>query len=520
MQGSQLVLKMENISKRFPGVKALDKVSLDVKPGTVHALMGENGAGKSTLMKCAFGLYHPDEGSIYVEGKEVHFENARNAMDCGIAMIHQELHPIKTRNVMENIWVGRIPYKKIAGIHWVDEKRMYNDTKALFEELGIDINPKAMVGELSVSHCQLLEIARAVSYNAKVIIMDEPTSSLTETEAELLFKIIRSLLEKKVAIIYISHKIEEILEISDEVTIMRDGQLVGCWPAAELTMDTIVNRMVGREMTQRFPEKTHVPGQEYLRVQNLTAASEHSFKDISFSLKRGEILGVGGLVGAQRTELMESIFGLRPISGGKIFIDGKEVSIKSPRQAIKHGMALLTEERRATGIIPMLSVMENIVVSNQNAYPKKYRKGLFLNEKKRREDALKYVDSLSIKTPTLKQQIMHLSGGNQQKALLGRWMLIEPDILILDEPTRGIDVGAKYEIYCLMEEMAKAGKCVIMISSEMPELMGMADRILVMCEGHLSGILEQDEISDERIMYLASTYEAGKGEENYDSKAI
>ncbi|MDD2970897.1 MAG: sugar ABC transporter ATP-binding protein [Lachnospiraceae bacterium] len=501
---------MEKISKSFPGVKALDKVSINIRPGTVHALMGENGAGKSTLMKCAFGLYHPDSGEISMNGEVVSFINTRNAMDHGIAMIHQELHPIKTRNVMENIWVGRIPYQKIAGIHWVNEKKMYTDTKALFEELGIDINPRQMVGELSVSSCQLLEIARAVSYNAKVIIMDEPTSSLTETEAELLFKIIRKLVAKQVAIIYISHKIEEILEISDEVTIMRDGHLVGCWPVEELNMEQIVNKMVGREMTQRFPECQHVPGKKHLEISHLTSADEHSFKDVSFDLRKGEILGVGGLVGAQRTELMESIFGLRPIASGTISIDGEQVHINSPQDAIKNGMALLTEERRASGIVPMLSVMENIVISNQTANPKQYKKGLFLNEKKRKEDAEKYVTSLSIKTPGIKTQIVNLSGGNQQKALLGRWMLLEPDILILDEPTRGIDVGAKYEIYCLMEEMAQEGKCVIMISSEMPELMGMADRILVMCEGHLSGILEKDDISDEKIMYLASTYDAGK----------
>lgn len=512
MSSSQVVLKMENITKSFPGVKALDGVSLYIKAGAVHALMGENGAGKSTLMKCAFGLYHPDAGNIFIDDEEVHLMNARNAMDKGIAMIHQELHPVKTRNVMENIWIGRIPYRKKAGIKWVDEKKMYQDTKKLFQDLGIDINPKQMVGELSVSHCQLLEIARAVSYNAKVIIMDEPTSSLTDTEAELLFQIIHKLLEKKVAIIYISHKIEEILQISDEVTIMRDGKLVGCWPAEELTMEMIVNKMVGREMTQRFPDRKHIPGKDYLIVKNLTSAEPNSFKTINFTLKKGEILGVGGLVGAQRTELMEAIFGLRPIKEGSITIDGKETNIKSPQDAIKHGMALLTEERRATGIIPMLSVMENIVISNQTANHKSYKSGLFLNEKKRKDDAQKYVDFLSIKTPSVKSQIVNLSGGNQQKALLGRWLLMEPEILILDEPTRGIDVGAKYEIYCLMEEMASQGKCVIMISSEMPELLGMADRVLVMCEGHLSGILDHNEISDKKIMYLASTHNTTKGE--------
>ncbi|HHV11679.1 MAG TPA: sugar ABC transporter ATP-binding protein [Clostridiales bacterium] len=508
MENSQIVLKMENISKSFPGVKALDEVSISIKPGRVHALMGENGAGKSTLMKCAFGLYHPDQGTISMYGETVHFTCARDAMDHGISMIHQELHPVKTRNVMENIWIGRIPHRKAMGMKWVNERKMYEDTRALFQELGIDINPRTMVGELSVSHCQLLEIARAVSYNAKVIIMDEPTSSLTETEAELLFHIIRKLTAQGVAIIYISHKIEEILKISDEVIIMRDGRLIGSWPASELTMETIVNRMVGREMTQRFPEKKHQPGKEHLVVQNFTSANPSSFQNITFTLRKGEILGIGGLVGAQRTELMESIFGLRPIAAGTININGKEVRIKSSKDAIRHGLALLTEERRATGIIPMLSVMENMVLSKQSADTRHYTSGrLFLRDKIRRADAQRYVKSFSIKTPGIKTLIRNLSGGNQQKVLLGRWMLLEPDILILDEPTRGIDVGAKYEIYCLMEEMAQAGKSVIMISSEMPELMGMSDRVMVMCEGHLSGILEGEDITDRKIMYLASTYE-------------
>lgn len=506
METSKAVLEMKGISKSFPGVKALDNVSLTVREGTVHALMGENGAGKSTLMKCAFGIYHPDEGEIRIGGEKVHLVNARDAMDHGISMIHQELHPIRTRNVMENIWVGRVPYKKVAGVKWADDRTMYKKTKELFDHLGIDINPREMVANLSVSHCQLLEIARAVSYGAKVIIMDEPTSSLTDAEAELLFKIIHQLTENKVAIIYISHKIEEVLQLSDEITVMRDGTLVGTWDAAEMDMDTIVKRMVGRELTNRFPEKKHKPGDVLLEVRNLTSANPASFKDISFQVHKGEILGIGGLVGAQRTELMESIFGLRKIASGELFINGEKVEIHSAADAIRHKMALLTEERRSTGIIPMLSVGENIVLANQSANTKEYTGGkLFLNKKKKNEDAQKYVDSFSIKTPSLKAQIQYLSGGNQQKALLGRWMLLNPDILILDEPTRGIDVGAKYEIYCLMEQMAQEGKCVIMISSEMPELIGMSDRIMVMCEGHLSGIIEGEEVTDERIMYLAST---------------
>lgn len=512
MDNSSIVLEMKDISKSFPGVKALDKVSLTVRKGTVHALMGENGAGKSTLMKCAFGLYHPDEGVIKIEGEEVTFRDARDAMDKGVSMIHQELHPIRTRNVMENIWVGRIPYKKVGPIHWVDEKKMYEDTKALFDDLDINIDPRRSMGELAAAHCQLVEIARAVSYGAKVIIMDEPTSSLSETEVDILFRIIRKLTAQGVAVIYISHKMDEILQISHDVTIMRDGQLVGCWPASELTQQLIVCRMVGREMSNQFPEKVHTPGEKVvLEVSHLTSADPRSFKDVSFQLHAGEILGLGGLVGAQRTELMESIFGLRPIASGTIKIGGQEVKITCPQDAIQRGMALLTEERRATGIIPMLSIEENLVLANQTAHPRQYDGGkLFLNEKKRCEDTQKYIDSLSIKTPSQKTQIQNLSGGNQQKVLLGRWLLTDPEILILDEPTRGIDVGAKYEIYSLMTQMAASGRSIIMISSEMPELMGMSDRIMVMCEGHLSGILDGKTATDEQIMMLASTYEGAE----------
>ncbi len=499
------ILVMNNICKSFPGVKALDQVSLTIQPGKVHTLMGENGAGKSTLMKCLFGIYHPDEGEIYLEGKKVQFTDTRNAMDHGIAMIHQELHPVRTQNVMENIWIGRIPYKKSAGVRWVDNKKMYEDTVALFDELGMKINPRALVATLSVSLCQLLEIARAVSYGAKVIIMDEPTSSLTETESELLFKIIGRLKEQGVTIIYISHKIKEVLHISDEITIMRDGKVMGTWPRKELTTDLIVRRMVGREMNNLYPQKQHSPGEVYVKIENLTSVNPNSFHNVSFEVRKGEILGIGGLVGAQRTELVEAIFGLRKIAKGSISIAGKKINITCPQDAIGKGLALLTEERRVTGIFPMLSVKENIVISKLKSHKKEFaRQSVFLNEKERNADAQHYVDKLSIKTPSLKTEIQCLSGGNQQKALLGRWLLVDPEILILDEPTRGIDVGAKYEIYCLMEKMTQEGKCVIMVSSEMQELMGLSDRILIMCEGRVSGILEGDSFSEEKIMYLAS----------------
>ncbi len=514
MSGSEYVLEAQGLTKTFPGVKALDQVSLRVRPGTVHALMGENGAGKSTLMKCIYGIYSPDEGTIAVDGKTVTIHNPRHAMDLGISMIHQELHPVRPQTVAENIYIGRIPERKIAGISWVDMNALYKGTKEVFDRLGLDINPKQKVSELSTSYCQLIEIARAVSIGAKIIIMDEPTSSLTETETEILFRIIRQLKEENVAIIYISHKIDEILEISDEITIMRDGQNVGTWPASEMTTDTIVSRMVGREMNDRFPAKHHTPGEEYLSVENFTSSNPRSFRNVSFSVRKGEIFGIGGLVGSQRSELMEALFGLHSIAEGKVSIRGKEVQIHRPIDAIQNGMALLTEDRRKTGIIGPASIADNTLVAEQNVNPGRYRKygTPFLDYGKRNLDAQKYVDRLRTKTPSLKTAIKTLSGGNQQKVLLGRWLLTEPDILILDEPTRGIDVGAKYEIYELMEEMAQAGKCVIMISSEMPELMGMSDRIMVMCEGRMSGILEGSEVTDEKIMLYASTYEAGREE--------
>ena len=469
--------------------------------------MGENGAGKSTLMKCAFGIYQPDHGEIFVNGEPVVFSGPSDALEHGIAMIHQELQPMRALSVMENVWVGRLPYRNTLGVHWVDWKQLYDQTKELLDDLEIPIDPKAKVLTLSTSHCQLIEIARSVSYNAKIIIMDEPTSSLTEVEAELLFKLIKKLTDKGVSIIYISHKIDEILRISDDVTIMRDGQLVGDWPADELDTDTIVKRMVGREMSNRFPAKKHTPGGVKMEVKGFTSANPHSFKDVSFSLHQGEILGIGGLVGAQRTELVETIFGLRKKSSGEIFIDGQKVDIQSPDDAISHNMALLTEERRVSGIFPKISVLENITIAKQTADPKVYTDGLFLNNKKRQEDAVQYVKAFEIKTPDIKAEIQNLSGGNQQKAVLARWMLLTPQILILDEPTRGIDVGAKYEIYSLMEQMAQEGKAVIMISSEMPELLGMSDRIAVMCEGHLSGILDGADATDEKVMFLASTYQ-------------
>lgn len=509
MGNSEYILEVRDMSKSFPGVKALDNVSLKVRPATVHALMGENGAGKSTLMNCIFGIYRLDSGEIYYNGEKVEIHSPRAAMDTGISMIHQELHPIRPQTVSENVFLGRIPHKKVAGIKWVDYKKMNEETERIFKELGLDINSKQKVQELSTAYCQLLEIARAVSFGAKVIIMDEPTSSLTENETKILFRIIGQLKEKGVSIIYISHKIDEILLISDEITIMRDGKLVGSWDASEMDSNKIISKMVGREMTNRFPPKQHTPKGVFLKIDNFTSSDPNSFKDISFTVRKGEIFGIGGLVGAQRSELVESLFGLRRISSGKVAIDGKEITISEPMSAIKNGMALLTEDRRGTGNIPSLSITDNTLVVDQNLHSERYLTSRFVDVKKRNKAAQKYVETLNIKAPSLKTQIQNLSGGNQQKVLLGRWLLTEPEILILDEPTRGIDVGAKYEIYELMETMAREGKCIIMISSEMPELMGMADRIMVMCEGRKSGEVSGNDMNDEKIMALASSYKTG-----------
>ena len=506
MNNDKYVLEMNNISKEFPGVKALDGVTFKVRPGTVHALMGENGAGKSTLMKCLFGLYKPDAGEIMINGKKVEIQNAKEALDHGISMIHQELHSNLHRNVMENIWLGRFPLKRIGPFTFIDERKMYRDTKELFDNLRMDIDPKEIVGRMSVSRIQLLEIARAVSYDAKVIIMDEPSSSLTEHEVKRLFEIIRDLKNRGVAIIYISHKIEEILKIADEVTILRDGKKVGDWPAAELTNDLIISRMVGRPLTNRFPPRESKPSTEViLRVEGLTSPIFKSFKDISFELYHGEILGIGGLVGAQRTELIEALFGLRAVESGRIFYKGKEVKINSPLTAKKLGMALLTEERRATGIFPVLDILENTCIAN---LPKYVKRNKLLDDSVRRAEAKRAVEMLDVKTPSLKTLIQDLSGGNQQKVLFARWLLTEPEILLLDEPTRGIDVGAKYEIYTIMANLAKQGKSIIFISSEMPELIGMADRIMVMCEGRLSGFVSGEEATQENIMRLATKFMA------------
>ena len=495
----EYILEMNNITKVFPGVKALDNVTLKVRKGSVHALMGENGAGKSTLMKCLFGVYQEDGGEIILDGKKQIIPTSKQALDLGISMIHQELHPIRFRPVMENIWLGRFPMKGIA----VDKKTMIKKTNDLFKEVDLDINPEILAGSLSASNLQLVEIAKAVSYNSKIIIMDEPTSSLTINETEHLFKIIKKLQSQGCAIIYISHKMEEILKIADEVTIMRDGQGVGTWDSKDLTTELIINRMVGRDMTNRFPDKDYETGKDViLKVTNFSSDNQKSFQDVNFELYKGEILGIGGLVGAQRTELVEALFGMRSIREGKVEKNGKEIKIKTVKDAKEQGLALLTEERRATGIFGILSVLDNTVIANQ----KEYSKFGVLKESKRYDAAKKSNESLRTKTPNLEQLIKNLSGGNQQKVLIARWLLTNPEILILDEPTRGIDVGAKYEIYSIMRELARNGKSIIMISSEMPELIGMSDRVMVMCEGRVTAILDHDDADQVKIMNYSTQF--------------
>ena len=501
---SEFLLEMRGVCKSFPGVKALDHAQLRLRPGTVHALMGENGAGKSTLMKCMFGIYTMDEGEILFHGEKVTIHDPMEALKMGIAMVHQELQPIPARTIGENIFLGRYPIKKVLGlIPTVDHKKMYEDTAALLKRVRMDFDPKAQLGSLSVSQMQSVEIAKAVSANCKVLILDEPTSSLTQNEVEALFRIVDDLKAEGVAIVYISHKMDEILRISDEVTIMRDGQYIGTWEAKELTTDMIISRMVGRELTNLYPKRENVPGEVVFSVENFTSINPKSFRNVSFELRKGEILGVGGLVGAQRTELMEGIFGTRSHTTGKITFHGKELKINRPKDAIDQGVAMLTEDRRQSGIMGVLSIADNISIASLKKY---VDGGIMLNSKKIEQLVQDNVQKMNIKTPSSKTLIQSLSGGNQQKVLIGRWLANDPEVLILDEPTRGIDVGAKYEIYCIIAELAKQGKSIIMISSEMGELIGMSDRIMVMCDGKVTGFIDGQDATQESVMSLATQF--------------
>lgn len=494
------LLEMRKITKTFPGVKALDEVDFSLERGTVHALMGENGAGKSTLMKCLFGIYTPDSGEIYIDGKKVSYKDPKDALDSGVAMVHQELNQVSMRSVAENIMLGRFPNK--YGI--IDHKKMNQETQDLFDRLGLNFDPKRIIGKYSVAERQLIEIAKAVSYDAKILVLDEPTSSLTESEVDKLFEIINKLRKQGVGIIYISHKMEEILSISDFVTVMRDGKFIDCKPASELSKDEIIKLMVGRKIdATSLKTDEYIKDEVMLEVKNLSGKYKPTVTDISFTLQKGEILGVAGLVGSRRTELVETIFGLRQKESGQIFIHGKEVENKDPIEAIKNGFALVTEERRATGIFPYAAIRLNATIANI----KKYSKHSIVSDKALKEDTDKVIESMEVKTPSQSTKIMNLSGGNQQKVIIGRWLLTDPDVLLLDEPTRGIDVGAKYEIYKLIGDLAKEGKSVIFISSEMAELQMVCNRIMVMSNGRLAGIEKNDEnLTQEKIMALQAKY--------------
>ena len=499
MENLKYVLEMENISKEFPGVKALDNVQLKLKPGTVHALMGENGAGKSTLMKCLFGIYEKNSGKILLDGVEVNFKSTKEALENGVSMVHQELNQVLQRNVLDNIWLGRYPMKGF----FVDEKKMYNDTINIFKDLDIKVDPRKKVADLPIAERQMIEIAKAVSYKSKVIVMDEPTSSLTEKEVDHLFKIIKKLKESGVGIIYISHKMEEIKMISDEITILRDGKWISTNDVSKISTEQIISMMVGRDLTERFPKKDNTAKEMILEVKNLTALNQPSIQDVSFELYKGEILGIAGLVGSKRTEIVETIFGMRPKEHGEIILNGKTVKNRNPEEAIKNGFALVTEERRSTGIFSMLDIAFNSVISNLDRYKNKFK---LLKNKDIEKDTKWIVDSMRVKTPSHTTKIGSLSGGNQQKVIIGRWLLTEPEVLMLDEPTRGIDVLAKYEIYQLMIDLAKKDKGIIMISSEMPELLGVTDRILVMSNGRVAGIVKTSETNQEEIMELSAKY--------------
>ena len=475
----EYLLEMRNISKSFPGVKALDNVDFCVRPGTVHALMGENGAGKSTLMKCLFGIYIKEEGNVKLSGEEVNFSNPHQALLHGISMVHQELEQVPERSVMENMWLGRFPKK--CGL--VDMKKMYEDTADVLSKLGVELNidPKARLSTLPVSKRQMVDIAKAVSYDCKIIVLDEPTSSLNEKEVKVLMEIIDRLRKQGKGIVYISHKMEEIFAVSDDITVMRDGCHVSTERASETNVDRVVRHMVGRELNNRFPPKINHPEEEILRVEGLQDEAKHLQK-ISFEVRKGEVLGISGLLGAGRTELLETLFGLRKRGSGKIIFKGKELKNRSSKEAIENGFALCTEERRFNGIYADLDLEFNTTIANMRNYTNKA--GL-ISMGKVYDDTKRMIDLLRTKTASTKTKIRFLSGGNQQKVIIGRWLLRNPDLFLLDDPTRGIDVGAKYEIYQLIFNLVKEKKGVIISSSEMPELLGICDRILVMSNGHL-----------------------------------
>lgn len=491
-----VILTMKGIDKSFPGVHALDHVDLEIRKGEVLALMGENGAGKSTLMKVLTGIYTKDSGTITYEGKEVEFHNTREAQDAGIVIVHQELNMLSHLTVAQNIFIGREPKKGFG----IDDKKMVEESRKLFQRLNIDIDPTETMGNLTVGKQQMCEIAKAISHQAKVIIFDEPSAALTESEIEELFKIIRDLRDQQLGIVYISHRMDEIKVITDRVTVMRDGTYVGTLITKECTKEDIINMMVGRVIYEDPKTESTVPkgAPVVLKVENLNAGK--MVQNVSFELRKGEILGFSGLMGAGRTETARALFGADPKESGDIYINGQKVIINNPQDAVKHGIGYLSEDRKRYGIVVQKTVAENTTMADLD----EFTSGIFINKKKENEVAQKYVESLATKTPSVDQLVVNLSGGNQQKVVIAKWLTRNCDILIFDEPTRGIDVGAKNEIYKLMNRLAAEGKAIIMISSEMTEILRMSDRIVIMCEGKITGELDISEATQENIMNLAT----------------
>ena len=491
-----VILTMKGIDKSFPGVHALDHVDLEIRKGEVHALMGENGAGKSTLMKVLTGIYSKDEGTITYEGKEVEFSNPREAQDAGIVIVHQELNMLGHLTVAQNIFIGR----EIMNGKLIDDKKMNEEAKKLFDQLGIDIDPKETMSRLTVGKQQMCEIAKAISHDAKVIIFDEPSAALTEAEIEELFKIIRDLRDKQLGIVYISHRMDEIKVITDRVTVMRDGGYVGTLITKDCTKGDIINMMVGRVIYEDPKTASNVPKDApvVLKVEHLNAG--RMVRDVSFELHKGEILGFSGLMGAGRTETARALFGADPKESGDIYVNGQKVEIKTPQDAVKCGIGYLSEDRKRYGIVVAKTIAENSTMASLD----NFMKGIFIDKKKEKQAAQEYVDALKTKTPSVDQLVVNLSGGNQQKVVIAKWLVRNCDILIFDEPTRGIDVGAKSEIYHLMNELAAQGKSIIMISSEMTEILRMSDRIVIMCEGRKTGELDIAEATQERIMHAAT----------------
>ena len=493
-----IVLSIRGMCKSFGRNRVLDHINLDVKRGTVMGLMGENGAGKSTMMKCLFGTYQKDEGKIFLNGKEISFSGPKDALENGIAMVHQELNQCLERNVMDNLFLGRYPTN--AGI--VDEGIMKKKAADLFRKLGITVNLTQPMRNMSVSQRQMCEIAKAISYNAKVIVLDEPTSSLTVKEVDKLFEMMRMLRDQGISLIYISHKMDEIFEICDEISVLRDGNLVMTKSSKETNMNELISAMVGRSLESRFPPVDNTPGDTILSVQHLSTKFAPHLKDVSFDVKEGEIFGLYGLVGAGRTELLETIFGIRTRAAGRVYFRNRMMNFNSAKEAIDHGFALITEERKANGLFLKCDLTFNTTIANLN----QYKSGVALSDPKMVKATNKEIKTMHTKCMGPEDMITSLSGGNQQKVIFGRWLEREPQIFMMDEPTRGIDVGAKYEIYELIIQMAKQGKTIIVVSSEMPEILGITNRIGVMSNGHLSGIVNTKETNQEELLRLSAKY--------------